>query len=109
VTDSKTYLEIDPAVAHFSSFHFDLPLGARKIVLVIPARILQPLAGSLFSTRRVMSNPGSVLPLILVRSKKLFIIPVLQAVTECNFFEKNPALTVSPYWVQSPISLSIFR
>jgi hypothetical protein len=36
-------------------------------------------------------------------------IPIIQAVTKCSLFENNPILLLSPYRVQSPVSLSIFR
>jgi hypothetical protein len=45
----------------------------------------------------------------LVHTEEKFTIPVLQAMTKCHLFQNNPTLLVSPYRVQSPVSLSIFR
>jgi hypothetical protein len=36
-------------------------------------------------------------------------IPIGQAITKCSLFQNNPTLTTSPYRIQSPVSLSIFR
>jgi hypothetical protein len=45
----------------------------------------------------------------LLHPEETFTIPILQAMTKCRLFENNPTLTVSPYRVQSSVSLSIFR
>jgi hypothetical protein len=45
----------------------------------------------------------------LVHPKETLTVPVLQAITKWNLFQKNPALMFSPYRVQSPVSVSIFR
>jgi hypothetical protein len=45
----------------------------------------------------------------LIHLEETFTIPALQATTKCSLFQNNPALLVSPYRVQSPVSLFIFR
>jgi hypothetical protein len=45
----------------------------------------------------------------LVHPEDRVTIPIHQAINKCSLFKNNPALTVSPYRVQSPVSLSIFR
>jgi hypothetical protein len=45
----------------------------------------------------------------LIHPEETMTISALQAITKCNLFERNPALTTSPYKVQSPVSLAIFR
>jgi uncharacterized coiled-coil protein SlyX len=45
----------------------------------------------------------------LLHPEETFTIPSLQAMTKCILFQNNPTLLVSPYRVQSPVSLSIFR
>jgi hypothetical protein len=45
----------------------------------------------------------------LLHPEETFAIPTLQAMTKCSLFQNNPTLLVSPYRVQSPVSLSIFR
>jgi hypothetical protein len=45
----------------------------------------------------------------LLHPEQTFTIPTLQVMTKCSLFQNNPALLVSPYRVQSPVSLSIFR
>jgi hypothetical protein len=45
----------------------------------------------------------------LLHPKETFKIPALQVITKCKLFQNNPALLVSPYRVQSSVSLSIFR
>jgi hypothetical protein len=45
----------------------------------------------------------------LLHPEETFTIPTLQMMTKCSLFQKNPTLLVSPYRVQSPVSLSIFR
>jgi hypothetical protein len=44
----------------------------------------------------------------LLHSEETFTIPILQAITKCNLFQKDPTLLGSPYRIQSPVSLSIF-
>jgi hypothetical protein len=41
--------------------------------------------------------------------EETFTIPILQVMTKCSSFQNNPTLLVSPYRVQSPVYLSIFR
>jgi hypothetical protein len=45
----------------------------------------------------------------LVHPEDRVTIPIHQVINKCSLFQKNPTLTVSPYRVQSPVSLSIFR
>jgi hypothetical protein len=45
----------------------------------------------------------------LIHPEQTFTIPILKAMSKCSLFHNNPALTVSPYRVQSPVSLYIFR
>jgi uncharacterized coiled-coil protein SlyX len=45
----------------------------------------------------------------LLHPEETFRVPVRQVICKCSLFENNPALTVSPYQVQSLVSLSIFR
>jgi hypothetical protein len=45
----------------------------------------------------------------LLHPEGTFTIPILQAISKCRLFEKDTTLLVSPYRVQSLISLSIFR
>jgi hypothetical protein len=45
----------------------------------------------------------------LVHPEETFTIPVLPAIYKSGLFQKNPALLVSPYRIQSSVSLSIFR
>jgi hypothetical protein len=45
----------------------------------------------------------------LLHPKETFTIPALQVMTKCSLFQNNPTLLVSPYRVQSSVSLSIFR
>jgi hypothetical protein len=45
----------------------------------------------------------------LLHPEETFTIPTLQAMTKCSLFQNNPTLTVSPYRIQSSVSLSIFR
>jgi hypothetical protein len=47
--------------------------------------------------------------LTLLHLEQTFTIPVLQAMNKFSLFQKNPLLLVSPYRVQSPVSLSILR
>jgi hypothetical protein len=47
--------------------------------------------------------------LILVHPEDRVTIPIHQAINKCSLFSNNPALTISPYRVQSPVSLSIIR
>jgi hypothetical protein len=45
----------------------------------------------------------------LLHPEETFTLPALQAIIKCSLFQNNPTLLVSPYRVQSPVSLSIFR
>jgi hypothetical protein len=45
----------------------------------------------------------------LLHPEETFTIPTLQAMMKCSLFQNNPTLLLSPYRVQSPVSLSIFR
>jgi hypothetical protein len=45
----------------------------------------------------------------LIHPEDSITIPVHQAISKCSLFQNNPTLTVSPYRVQSAVSLSIFR
>jgi FtsZ-binding cell division protein ZapB len=45
----------------------------------------------------------------LLHPEETFKIPALRAITKCSLFQNNPSLLVSPYQVQSSVSLSIFR
>jgi ABC-type glycerol-3-phosphate transport system permease component len=45
----------------------------------------------------------------LLHPEETFKIPTLQVMTKLTLFQKNPTLLGSPYRVQSPVSLSIFR
>jgi hypothetical protein len=45
----------------------------------------------------------------LLHPEQTFTIPALQVMTKCTLFQNNPTLLASPYRVQSPVSLSIFR
>jgi hypothetical protein len=45
----------------------------------------------------------------LLHPKETFKIPVLQVINKCSLFQNNPILLISPYQVQSSVSLSIFR
>jgi hypothetical protein len=47
--------------------------------------------------------------LTLLHPEETFTIPILQVMNKCSLFQTNPTLLVSPYRVQSPVSLSIFR
>jgi uncharacterized small protein (DUF1192 family) len=46
---------------------------------------------------------------ILIHPEETFTIPALQLMIKCSFFQNTPTLLVSPYRVQSSVSLSIFR
>jgi hypothetical protein len=45
----------------------------------------------------------------LVHPEDKAAIPIHQAINTCSLFGNNPTLTISPYRVQSPVSLSIFK
>jgi hypothetical protein len=45
----------------------------------------------------------------LLHPEETFTMPVLQAITKCSLFQNNPILLVSPYRIQSRVSLSIFQ
>jgi hypothetical protein len=45
----------------------------------------------------------------LLHPEETFKIPLLQVINKCTLFQNNPTLLGSPYRVQSPVSLSIFR
>jgi hypothetical protein len=45
----------------------------------------------------------------LLHPEETFTIPSPQAMNKCSLFQNNPTLTTSPYRVESPFSLSIFR
>jgi hypothetical protein len=45
----------------------------------------------------------------LVHPEDSITIPIHQAIHKCTLFSNNQTLTISPYQVQSPVSLSIFR
>jgi hypothetical protein len=45
----------------------------------------------------------------LLHPEKAFTVTAFQAMNKCSLFQNNPILLVSPYRVQSPVSLSIFR
>jgi hypothetical protein len=45
----------------------------------------------------------------LLHPEETFTIPILQVINKCCLFQSNPRLLISPYRVQSPVSLSIFR
>jgi hypothetical protein len=45
----------------------------------------------------------------LIHPEETFKIPALQTITKCSLFQNNPTLLVSPYRVQSSVSLFIFR
>jgi hypothetical protein len=45
----------------------------------------------------------------LLHPEETFTIPVRLAINKCRLFQNNPTLTASPYRVESPVSLSIFR
>jgi hypothetical protein len=45
----------------------------------------------------------------LIHPEDSLTIPVHQAISKCSLFQNNPTLTISPYRVQSSVSLSIFR
>jgi hypothetical protein len=45
----------------------------------------------------------------LVHPEETLTVPIVQAMTKCSLFQNNPTLLVSPYRVESSVSLSIFR
>jgi hypothetical protein len=45
----------------------------------------------------------------LVHPEETLTVPISQAITKCSLFRNDLTLTSAPYFVQSPISLSIFR
>jgi archaellum component FlaC len=45
----------------------------------------------------------------LLHSEETFTIPALQVINKCSLFQNKVTLLVSPYRVQSSVSLSIFR
>jgi hypothetical protein len=45
----------------------------------------------------------------LLHPEKMFTIPILQAINKCSLFQNTPTLLVSPYRIQSSVSLSIFQ
>jgi hypothetical protein len=45
----------------------------------------------------------------LLHPEETFKIPALQAMNKCGLFQNNPTLLISPYRLQSLVSLSIFR
>jgi hypothetical protein len=45
----------------------------------------------------------------LIHPEETFTIPIVQTINKCSLFQNNSTLLVSPYPVQSPVSLSIFR
>jgi hypothetical protein len=45
----------------------------------------------------------------LLHPEETFKILALQAMTKCSLFQNNPSFLVSPYRLQSSVSLSIFR
>jgi hypothetical protein len=45
----------------------------------------------------------------LLHLEETFKIAILHAMNKCSSFQNNPALLISPYRVQSPVCLSIFR
>jgi archaellum component FlaC len=47
--------------------------------------------------------------IMLVHLEETVTVPTLQAMTKWNLFQNNPTLLTSPYQIQSPVSLSIFR
>jgi hypothetical protein len=44
-----------------------------------------------------------------VHSEETLTVPVFQAITNCSLFRKNVTLASTPYKVEFPVSLSIFR
>jgi predicted nucleic acid-binding Zn-ribbon protein len=48
-------------------------------------------------------------PITLLHPKETFTIPALQAMTKCRLFQNNPTLLLSPYRVESPVSLGTFQ
>jgi hypothetical protein len=66
---------------------------------------------SIFESGRL--SPSVHLPIMtsvtLIHPEETFTIPALQTMTKCSLFQTNPTLLVSPYRVQSSVSLSIFR
>jgi hypothetical protein len=45
----------------------------------------------------------------LVHPEEMLTVSAVQAATKCRLFQKNPTLLISPYRIQSPVSLSLFR
>jgi hypothetical protein len=45
----------------------------------------------------------------LVHPDATLTVSIFQAIVKCTLFENNPALTISPYRVESPVSLSTFQ
>jgi hypothetical protein len=45
----------------------------------------------------------------LLHPEQTLTVSALQAMNKCSLFQKNPTFLITPYQVQSPVSLSIFR
>jgi hypothetical protein len=45
----------------------------------------------------------------LLHPEETFTIPTFQVMNKCSLFQNNPTLLVSPYRLQSLVSLSVFR
>jgi hypothetical protein len=61
------------------------------------------------SKSKIWSLRPAMTSVILVHLEETLTVPALQAIANCNSFQKNPTLAAAPYRLQSPVSLSIFR
>jgi hypothetical protein len=66
-------------------------------------------AASIFENSRSSSLHTIMTSVILVHPEETFTLSILHAITKCHLFQHNPALLLSPYSLQSSVSLSIFR
>jgi hypothetical protein len=70
---------------------------------------LSPIDQTLYSKPQIWSLHTFLTSVTLIHPEDRVTISIHQAINKCSLFANNPTLTVSPYRVQSPVSLSIFK
>jgi hypothetical protein len=77
---------------------------------VVPARSLQLLVGTTFLICWGIPKAFLLAPFTLLSPEQMFKIPAhLQVMNKCSLFQNNATFLVSPYRVQSSVSLRIGR
>jgi hypothetical protein len=82
--------------------------GRKEGRLVVTTRSLQLLVGNNFLILWVILKAFSVSHFTLLDPEETFSNPALQMMNKCSLFQNNPTFLVSPYLVQSSVSLSFF-